>query len=209
MLASFFLHLAALLSIGHAPPFAAAWQAPSFQLTVSLAPVPGQAARDEPLTQRAISRLTRSEPRSGIEVPSPASVPTNEPAMTALHDAAPTATSTPEFPVSLDLPPGVHYFPSKEVDVAAQAINDVMLHYPLAAYRDGIAGEVKMRVFINEKGAIDDVTIIDAEPKNTFDDAAFAAAAQLLYTPAIKDGLAVKSVKVIAIVFDPSPEPLQ
>jgi len=56
---------------------------------------------------------------------------------------------------------------------------------------------------------VDDATIIDAEPKETFEDAAFAAATQLLYTPAMKDGLAVKSIKVIAIVFDPSPEPLQ
>ena len=84
-----------------------------------------------------------------------------------------------------------------------------MLRYPLAAYRQGTAGEVKLRVFINEKGAVDAATIIDAEPKETFDDAAIAAARQLLYTPAMKDGLAVKSIKAIAIVFDPSAEPLQ
>lgn len=209
LLASFCLHLAVLLCIGHTPPFVASWQAPSIQLTVSLAPAPAQAARSATLPRQTTPRVVRSEPQSVIEVPSAASVPTSEPGTTALHDDAATATSTPEYPVSLDLPPGVHYFPSREVDVAAQAINDVMLHYPPAAYRQGIAGEVKLRVFINEKGAVDDATIIGAEPKETFDDAAFAAATQLLYTPAMKDGLAVKSVKVIAIVFDPSPEPLQ
>jgi len=209
LLASFFLHLAVLLSVGHTPPFAASWQAPLTQFTVSLAPAPAQAARSDTLPQRTIPQVLRSEAESVIEVPSAASVPTNEPGTTALHDAAPTATSTPEYLVSLDLPPGVHYFPSREVDVAARPINDVMLHYPLAAYRQGIAGEVKLRVFISEKGTVDDATIIDAEPKETFDDAAFAAATQLLYSPAMKDGLAVKSIKVIAIVFDPSPEPLQ
>ncbi len=206
LLASLFLHIAVLLSVGHTLPFAASWQAPSTQFTVSLAPAPAQAARNAAPPRQTIPQVVRSEPQSAIQVPSAASVPTSEPGTTALRDAA---TSTPEFPVSLDLPPGVHYFPSREVDVAAQAINDVMLHYPPAAYRQGIAGEVKLRVFINEKGAVDDATIVEAEPKETFDDAAFAAATQLLYTPAMKDGLAVKSVKVIAIVFDPSPEPLQ
>jgi len=209
LLASFFLHLAVLLGVGHMLPFAAAWQAPSFQLTVSLAAVPGQTARGGTLPRRKIPKEVRSEPQSVIEVTSTAPATAHEAATPAPHHTAATPTAAPEYLVSMALPPGVHYFPSKEVDVPAQAINDVMLHYPLAAFRQGIAGEVKLRVFINEKGTVDDATVTDAEPKRTFDDAAIAAARQLLYTPAMKDGLAVKSIKAIAIVFDPSAEPLR
>ena len=111
-------------------------------------------------------------------------------------------------PISVPLPPVPRYFESREVDVPAQIINDVLLQYPPDAYEQTISGEVKLRLFINQDGGVDEVAIIAAEPKEIFDAAAVAAAKQLRYSPALKDGVPVRTTKTIAITFDPTTRPL-
>lgn len=207
---SLLLHLALLLSLGHMQPFAAAWQAPSFELTVFLAPESGRAARNDTPPREEIPETARPALQAAIAAQPAASPPADDrPATAAEHDAPSAATPTPERLISLALPPGMHYFASREVDVPAQPINDVLLRYPLAAYKHGLSGIVKLRVFISAGGEVDSVEIIEAEPKDVFEEAATDAAAQLLYAPAMMDGRAVNSVKTIAIVFDPSDQPLR
>src|SRR5258706_6055059 len=111
-------------------------------------------------------------------------------------------------PVPVPLPPVSRYFETREVDVPARAINDVLLHYPPSAYKQAISGEVKLKLFINQDGGVDEVEIIASEPKGIFDAAAMAAATQLRYSPALKDGVPVKMTRTIAITFDPTTNPL-
>lgn len=47
--------------------------------------------------------------------------------------------------------------------------------YPIAAARDGKEGWVQLRFTINELGGVDDVEIINAEPKRLFDKEAIRA----------------------------------
>lgn len=111
-------------------------------------------------------------------------------------------------PISVPLPPVPRYFETREVDVPAQVMNDVLLQYPPDAYKQTISGEVKLRLFINQDGGVDEVAIIAAEPKEIFDASAVAAAKQLRYSPALKDGVPVRTTKTIAITFDPTTRPL-
>ena len=111
-------------------------------------------------------------------------------------------------PISVPLPPVPRYFETRDVDVPAQVINDVLLQYPPDAYKQSISGEVKLRLFINQDGGVDEVAIIEAEPKGIFDAAAVAAAKQLRYSPALKDGAPVRTIRTIAITFDPTTRPL-
>lgn len=120
------------------------------------------------------------------------------PAKNAVHAVSPRQRL---LPVSV-------YFPSSQLDVQAEVLNDVMLHYPLEAYRQGLRGQVTLKLLISRDGQIDKVTVIDARPKNIFDEAAIAAALQLRYSPAIKDGVAVGAMKKVTITFDPTDQAL-
>jgi hypothetical protein len=45
--------------------------------------------------------------------------------------------------------------------------------------------------------------VLSAEPEGEFEEAALAAARQLVYDPALRNGRPVKSEKLIEVTFDP------
>lgn len=64
--------------------------------------------------------------------------------------------------------------------------------YPVQAARDGKEGWVRLSFTINEVGGVEDVQIIEAEPKRIFDREARRALRRWKYKPKIVDGKPVK-----------------
>ncbi|MFC3120348.1 energy transducer TonB [Agaribacter flavus] len=64
--------------------------------------------------------------------------------------------------------------------------------YPPEAARDGKEGWVKLSFTINEIGGVEDVEVIDAQPKRIFDREAKRALRKWRYNPKIVDGKAVR-----------------
>ncbi|WP_166839890.1 energy transducer TonB [Rheinheimera pleomorphica] len=60
--------------------------------------------------------------------------------------------------------------------------------YPVQAARDGLQGWVKLRFTIMEDGSVDEVEVIEAEPRRVFDREAIRALRRWKYSPKVVDG---------------------
>lgn len=144
--------------------------------------------------------LTVPDTESEIKA-QPADPPLLQPEKTQQKIADPV--TAPEAAINLPLPLDA-YFSADNVDTRAQPSNDVLLFYPLNAYKRKISGVVKVTLLINERGGLDKVIVADATPPGIFEEAALEAVGKLQFTPALRGGRQVKSRKTIEVVFDPS-----
>jgi protein TonB len=69
--------------------------------------------------------------------------------------------------------------------------------YPVQAARDGINGWVKMRFSIMPDGSVDEIEVVDAEPKRVFDREAIRALKRWKYSPKIENGQALKQTGIM------------
>jgi len=72
--------------------------------------------------------------------------------------------------------------------------------YPVQAARDGINGWVKMRFSIMPDGSVDEVEVVDAQPKRIFDREAIRALKRWKYKPKIENGVALKRTGVQVVL---------
>jgi protein TonB len=74
--------------------------------------------------------------------------------------------------------------------------------YPPRALTRGLEGWVEVQFTITVTGTIKDPSVVNAEPRNIFDDAALKAIARWRYNPKVENGVAVERVGVrTRIVF--------
>jgi protein TonB len=72
--------------------------------------------------------------------------------------------------------------------------------YPPRALSRGLEGWVQIQFTITETGAVTDAKVIDAQPKNIFDEAALRSISRWRYNPKVENGVAVKRVGVQTII---------
>ncbi|WP_243039119.1 energy transducer TonB [Dyella sedimenti] len=80
-------------------------------------------------------------------------------------------------------------------------VRNVNPRYPTAAVRSNQEGWVEVSFTITPEGNVDDVKVIDAEPRHVFDRAAVEAVSRWKYDPATKDGTPVATQDKRRIVF--------
>jgi periplasmic protein TonB len=68
--------------------------------------------------------------------------------------------------------------------------------YPQRALQRGLEGWVQVQFTITATGTVKDPIVVDAMPKNVFDDAALKAIARWRYNPKVENGAAVERVGV-------------
>lgn len=163
-----------------------------------VAPVPLQVELRPVEAQQLNAEVASEQPSELTATASVAAVPELPPAA----DDAPPPAAAPEAPVAISLPLE-KYFTARELDVRAEPINEVDLVYPVKAYEMRMPGRVVVRILINEHGAVDGASVVEAAPPGVFEEAALAATQALLFRPAQKHGRGVKSQKTIEVTFDP------
>ena len=72
--------------------------------------------------------------------------------------------------------------------------------YPPRALSRGLEGWVQVQFTITPTGTVANAVVINAEPKNIFDDAALKAIARWRYNPKVENGTAVERVGVQTII---------
>jgi TonB family protein len=103
------------------------------------------------------------------------------------------------------MPLATYFFARDEVDRPATAVSDVMLRYPREAFAAGTHGNVILEVFVDASGSVVRTSVVEAAPQGIFESAAQDAIGQLRYRPALRDGVTVRSRRLVQVVFDPNP----
>jgi periplasmic protein TonB len=163
------------------------------------------------------------EPAAAVRLPDPdvheqAAVPSPVPVQAAFapnsavpqHKArdagatsAPASTQTREAPVP---PPTADstYYSARELDVYPAPLSPLTFGYPERAEREHVSGTVSFMVLIDAAGMIDSIKLIAAEPPGYFEDAARAAFAAARFSPARRNGQAVRSRVQISVDYNPA-----
>jgi TonB family protein len=100
------------------------------------------------------------------------------------------------------LPSPDRWFKRSELDTVATPVTAVKLDYPEAT-KSSSPARIEVRLFIDERGIVRKTAIESPGPERAFDDAAMRAWHHVRFSPATKDGSAVKSQQVIEVAFQP------
>jgi TonB family protein len=95
------------------------------------------------------------------------------------------------------------WFAAEELSVRAEPLTDVQIHYPPVLEGSGMTGSARVLLHIDERGLVRKAHIEASSPDASFGEAALSAWKEVRFSPALKDGMAVKSRKVLEISFLP------
>jgi TonB family protein len=93
--------------------------------------------------------------------------------------------------------------------VRAEPRTPPTIHYPQELAQSGIVAKVRVVLFIDERGMLRKLEIARSGPEQAFDVAATKAWHDVRFSPAMKNGVAVKSQKVLEVDFMPDLMPMR
>lgn len=136
-----------------------------------------------------------------LEDPVPAS------GATAAAASPPSAAAEAAGAAPHPILPGPQYYRTRELDVPPGIMVRVEPEYPEAAARRMLSGKVRIRLLIDETGAVERVEILSADPPGFFESSVQRAFGAARFSPGMKDGAAVKAQLMLEVAFDGDPSP--
>ncbi len=104
-----------------------------------------------------------------------------------------------EIPLAVDL----HYYTARELDQTPNG------NLPEPLFPDALSGRIRFEVKIEEDGRVSEVTVMQTEPADIFDDEVLENAIEALrmtqFTPAIKNARPVRAVVIYELTINPVP----
>ena len=171
------------LGVGRPPPL---WNA-NQPLQVVMAPTPSRL-----LTPAVVSETV-------------AKVPTGSAPVARWHAPQPAEAAVVERLLGVALPAAVEseiFFRPWELDQRAEPKTPIVFRFPDVPPGTSPVGVVRVELRIDELGAVVAAEVLDAKPAKIFDQAAIAALSGVAFDAAMRGGKAVKSLKIIEVVFE-------
>lgn len=121
----------------------------------------------------------------------------------ALQPAKPASIAASPLP-ALEMPliEDPTWYPAKQVDAHPVALNPIKPVYPEKGVELGVDGKVLLLLLIDEAGVVKEVSVAEADPEGIFEESALAAFRNARFTPAQKNGRAVKSRVLIRVSYE-------
>ncbi|HSC63020.1 MAG TPA: TonB family protein [Caldimonas sp.] len=184
-------------------------QAPLVAPTAQLPVAAATSARVEP-TPRAVETagqpvLDRQAPERPVHKPSGAPAiapaPRAEAAAEAPASLAATAATAEAKGGDTPLAAAPDYALGVRLDPGPRPLTDIEPEYPdITHLREGV---VVLRLLISERGGVDNVAVVRAEPRGVFEQAAIEAFAKARFSPGLAAGTPVKSQITVEVQFMP------
>lgn len=95
------------------------------------------------------------------------------------------------------------WFNGEELSVRAEPLTEVQIRYPSELAGTGMPGAVRLLLHIDERGFVRKANVETSLPDAAFGAAALTAWREVRFSPALKDGVSVKSRKRLEISFLP------
>ena len=137
--------------------------------------------------------------------PMPRSAPERPPKIRQTTPASSsTDTGDASGPTAL---PDATYYAARQLDVYPALTAPVDLRYSARAAAAGVKGKALLLLLIDSQGVVEDVSIVEAEPGGYIEDDARRAFVSARFTPALKNGRAVKSRVLVEVNYGEAPAP--
>ncbi len=94
------------------------------------------------------------------------------------------------------------YLPTNKLDVRPGIKTRVEPEYPERAARRFLSGTVRIRLFISERGTVDRVMVVKADPAGFFEESAERAFRAARFSPGMKGGRAVKVQMLLEVTYE-------
>lgn len=113
----------------------------------------------------------------------------------------PSQTSTPSLPSNSGSVFAEKYYEVHELNTAPKPLARITPLFPQEALESGLAGAVRLEMFIDEKGEVESLRVLDSTAPGIFDQAAIDAFEHQKFKPGIKDNAPVKAHLKLVIKF--------
>jgi protein TonB len=180
---------------------------PEARVKVLRVDLAGRAAADSRQTRETPSPAPPQKPEQAAQLePAPAASPDmslDQPSAPPLAPVQPMlAPKSPLPAVDIPLVEDPTYYTAKQVDVHPAASAPVAPVFPDAAAEDGVEGYVTLRLLIDDGGVVREISVVEAQPSDTFEAAALNAFRNARFSPALRNGRPVKSDVLIRVTFE-------
>ena len=160
---------------------------------------PAQSARDAVRTERAEPLTNAASSRRDAK---------HVAAATGLRPVAPPESADYETLArgvqrSAPAPLDPVYYSARELDVYPAPLTPLVFGFPTHLADGRLAGDVLVRLMVDEAGAVDHVAVIGANPPGYLEEYARAKLAFARFSPGRREGRAVKSQVTARVSFDP------
>lgn len=132
--------------------------------------------------------------------PEPAQAASALPAAAPAQAAPPPPSPLPAIDIPLVEDPT--YYTAKQVDAHPAATKPIRPEFPDALAEAGVEGFVTLRLLIDDAGVVREISVVEAQPPETFEAAAMDAFRSARFSPAQRNGRPVKSEVLIKVTFE-------